>query len=62
MSDDNNVILFPRRTPIGETEPVRSNVWIERFGIWNYFLITATVVGSIVVTLAAILFNMLGLM
>lgn len=62
MSDDNNVILFPRRTPIGNTQPVRSNHWIERFGLWNYFLMVATTVGAIVISLAAILFNMLGLM
>lgn len=62
MSDDNNVILFPRRTAIGNTQPVRSNDWIERFGLWNYFLMVATTIGAIVVGLAAILFNMLGLM
>lgn len=62
MSDDNNVILFPRRTPIGNTQPARSNDWIERFGLWNYFLMVATTIGAIVVGLAAIVFNMLGLM
>lgn len=62
MSDNENVILFPTRKAIGNTSPQRPNEWIERFGIWNYFLMVATTVGAIVIGLAAILFNMLGLM
>ncbi|WAV88308.1 hypothetical protein [Phage ST231] len=56
------MILFPRRTAVGQVEPARSNDWIERFGLWNYFLMVATTIGAIVVGLAAIVFNMLGLM
>lgn len=61
MSDNKNVILFPSRKAKGETSPSKPNVWIERFGMWNYFLFVATIIGAGVVLLASVAMKMLGL-